>query len=217
MSSENKQKTVQCELGEAVVGAIVEFAIRDIDPADKLSGELFARVCDAQVRRQVAEILFGARWLYKLGLLTLATGERRAAHVRAQVVDYGAICEALILDGLAQGIVAFDLRGAWKPAKRKGSVVWSTGRSAVLKTLRERFDFRSLIEIAKHEGILSDALAKRLHWLRKQRNRVHIAEMAALAEKQYISTSRTAYGIVLECAKSVRSWIDQRTRSSAAA
>src|SRR5438552_1659643 len=38
--------------------------------------------------------MYGARWLYKLGLGLLVDGDESIAHVRTQVIDYGSICEA---------------------------------------------------------------------------------------------------------------------------
>lgn len=208
MSKEEEQaKTVQVGLGEAVVRAIQEFASSDIESVQALESGLFRPVKDSKLRRKLAETLFGARWLYKLGLVTLATKERRAAHVRAQIIDYSAICEATLVDAITHGIVDSHLKGtAWQTFRNK-PCSWPATASGVRRQIRKERNFYWLIEVGKDEKIFPADLADRLHWLRERRNSVHIAEMAAVDEKVYLSTSRDAFQIMKTCVERVGTWL----------
>ncbi len=201
------KKTVQLGLGEAVVMALNDFASMDIPPVEELETSLFRGVRDSSLRKKLAETLYGARWLYKLGLVTLATGERRAAHVRAQVIDYAAICEAVLVDAVAHGIAGAHLAGSVWNIRGGHTVTWPTDETKIRRKIRKSRDFYWLIEVAHSEHILTEALAKRLHWLRKRRNRVHIAEMAAINERTYLSTSRDAYQVMHKCVGRVTRWM----------
>ncbi len=81
---------VQVKLGEAVVGAIRDFASSEVPRVEELEADMFKHVRDPKLRRSLAETFHGARWLYHLGLVTLATDAHRAAHIRAQIIDYAA-------------------------------------------------------------------------------------------------------------------------------
>lgn len=204
---DHEPKAVQVGLGEAVVRAIQEFASTDIESVGSLEAGLFQRIRDPKLRKKLAETLFGARWLYKLGLVTLATRERRAAHVRAQIVDYSAICEAVLLDAITHGVVSAHLTGTLWRSFRGVPARWPSTTAAVRKQIRKERNFFWLIEVGKDEKVFVAEFAERLHRLREHRNNVHIAEMAAVDESVYLSTSKEAYQTMMTCVDHVSAWL----------
>jgi hypothetical protein len=105
-------KPVQEVLGEAIIAAVRNFARLDLDDVQTLERNLLSHVGDIQLRQILAETLYGARWIYKLGLALLVRDVEQMAHVRQQVVDYGAVCEGLLSDMIHHAIVTHRMRGA---------------------------------------------------------------------------------------------------------
>ena len=117
-------KPIQEQFGEKVIEAFAEFARADLKTAAELRADDFSHVSDAALRTSLAQVLYGARWVYKLGLALLTKDEERAAHVRAQVVDYASVCEALLSDCLAHAIrrghtIGTDYQFSDPPRRRK--------------------------------------------------------------------------------------------------
>jgi hypothetical protein len=206
-ANRTERKAVQLALGQAMVHAFQAFALKKIESVEKLETTQFAHVRDAGLRKRLAETLHGARWLYKLGLVTLATNEQRAAHVRAQLIDYGAICEAILLDAIAHGIIKKRLIGiAWRTNVNNKPIAWSEDETKIWHHLRRK-PFEWLINVAKDEKIVAELFAVRLHWLRQCRNDVHIAKMATVSERTGLGESRKAFGIMNRCVRNATTWI----------
>jgi hypothetical protein len=89
-------KPIQEQFGQQVIDAFAKFARSDLrSPADLAANE-FSHISDASLRKHLSEVFYGVRWIYKLGLALLTKDEERAAHVRAQIVDYGSVSEGLL-------------------------------------------------------------------------------------------------------------------------
>src|ERR1700688_1031186 len=93
-------KPIQEQFGDTIINAVREFARADIFNIPKIESNFFSHVSDAALRKTLAETLYGARWIYKLGLALLVQDEEQMAHVRCQVIDYGSVCEGLLHDAI---------------------------------------------------------------------------------------------------------------------
>lgn len=198
---------IQEQFGERVIQAFTDFARADLKPPDELEADEFAHVGDAGMRRCMAQVLYGARWLYKLGLATLTHGEERAAHVRAQLVDYSSVIEGLLSDMIAHAIRKGHAKGTayqWNdPDVKKRPITWTTSApEAVLK----KATFWWLIRVAREFGIVSRTLADDLNKLRGQRNDVHIRQMATLGPGAFLNQSKQAYGLVTQTLRATQRW-----------
>lgn len=199
------EKPVQEQLGQAIVEAVTTFALKDVATPDELQTGIFKHIRDPQLRKCLAETLFGARWLYKLGLVTLVRNEQRAAHVRAQVVDYTAICEGILADSVCHGVYRKHFHGTWWKTDHQKPLNWPSDTAGVRREVRRR-SLAWLVWVASEEGIVSTDLADDLTWLRKRRNAVHLAEMAAMQDKSYLSTSKKAYEVMHATAEATAHW-----------
>jgi hypothetical protein len=198
---------VQEHLGEAIVGAIVEFARHDIETVAQLEQVTFAHVADASLRRSLARTLYGAKWLYKLGLVTLSSGDERVAHVRVQINDYGAICEALLHDVIAVGILGGVMVGPATMTDWYGKpLTWGGTDLQVRQQLRKRCGFAWLIRVALDERVVTPDLADRLDKLRMKRNAVHLAEAAVRGDTYYLNLSKKSSLVLDECIRATRAW-----------
>jgi hypothetical protein len=72
------------------------FARQDLGDPAEYEATYFQHVADSQLRTALAETMYGARSLYKLGLAFLVQDAEQLAHVRAQIFDYASICEGLL-------------------------------------------------------------------------------------------------------------------------
>ena len=119
---------------------------------------------------------------------------KRAAHVRAQIVDYASVSEGLLADCLTHAIRNGYTTGTGytfdDPDRRKRPITWNVANPG--PTLRYR-NFWWMIRIAREFGIISAALAEGTHWLRDQRNTVHLQERSAVGRTAFLNQSKRAY------------------------
>ena len=104
-------KIIQEKFGQAIIDAMANFAKNDIKDVAALEADEFSHVADPAMKTALAETLYGARWLYKLGLALLANNQEQFAHVRAQIVDYASVAEALLADLIVQAYRKNKLQG----------------------------------------------------------------------------------------------------------
>jgi hypothetical protein len=196
-------KPIQEQFGETLLEAVKNFARHDLGTAAEYENTHFAHVADGQLRTTLAETMYGARWLYKLGLALLVEDTELLAHVRAQVLDYASICEALLGEmlryAISQNITIgrkyqfYNTRHLTKP------IDWRRGVHAKLQNLSLFW----LIDVSHEENIINAALADDLHKLRKERNTIHLHSRT---HRAYISTSRESFRVLMEAIRQTRDW-----------
>jgi hypothetical protein len=163
------------DLGIAIVDALDGFLFRDIeDEAQAL--DVFSFIDDDSVRGVLASCFRGARWHQKVGLVLArpAAHPAHTAQVRIQLVEYGAICETMLRQMLAQN-----------------------GRKEVPE------DFKDVIEKCKSAGMLTREGKEHAELLRHGRNQVHLflaqpgrpPQAEREARKAYTALSR----VINEC------------------
>lgn len=193
---------IQEQFGQRVIDSLAEFARQDIASVADLEANDFAFVHDADLRAAIARTMYGARWLYKLGLALLVSGDESIAHVRIQVVDYASVCEALTKYTVGHGIQRGCMKGQGWRTHRGRVLDWTTNFD---KTLKER-DFRWAISVAEEEGIISTTLAAGLQHLRGLRNTVHITELATTQTVYYRGLAKVALTRVTATTRSCKAW-----------
>jgi hypothetical protein len=190
----NSGKPIQEQFGQVIIDAVAEFAAIDLPTAASLEAGVFSHVGDAQMRRRLCEVFYGARWIYKLGLALLVKDEQQAAHVRAQITDYGAVCEGVLIDMIDFAMQKRLMQGSrykFEDAVRKTKkIMWQFGNHRGVLGYRP---LKWLIVVAEEERIISPACVKELEWLRGRRNSVHIRWQY---KGSYIDTSRRAFEAV---------------------
>lgn len=114
-----------------------------------------------------------------MALLTHDT--ERAAHIRAQIVDYASVSEGLLAHCLAHAIRNGHTAGTSymfnDPDTQRQPIHWNLATPEL--TLRRR-SLWWMIRIAREFGIIDSALETELDWLPKQRNTVHLQERSAV-------------------------------------
>lgn len=196
-------------LGNGVIEILRGFVRRDIKTAATYEAEHFSHIDDSHLRRALAETMYGARWLYALGIVTLVKGMERNAHVRVQVIDYSAICEALLgamtKHALAKGHMGGSAYLFMDPPRNTRALRTPLTAANADRELRRR-SFYWLIEVAKDEGIIEGAAAKMLHRLRRDRNSVHLLEHAAHGQRYYLDKGRAVKQTLNQTIEDTKAW-----------
>jgi hypothetical protein len=200
-------KPIQEQFGQEVIDAFARFARSDLKMVAQLEADEFSHISDAKPRRHLAEVHYGVRWIYKLGLALLTTDAERAAHVRAQIVDYGSISEALLAHCLAHAIHrGYVAGGGYRfrdPDRRHKPITWNLASPE--RTL-QRQSFWWLIRTAKDFGIINHKLQADLDWLRNQRNTVHLQQRSALGKTAFLNQSKRAFDTMVNTIQQTKSW-----------
>jgi hypothetical protein len=192
-------KAIQEQFGQTIIDAFAKFSRADLDDVPTLEATFFDHVSTPVLQRRLAETLYGARWIYKLGLALLVQNEEQMAHVRAQIIDYASVCEGLLRDmidhALTRGMTGkrylyADATNQTKPYKH-----------APLKVNRQPFAW--MIVVAADENIVDRHLATALDNLRKERNTVHVH---ARGYKAFLNKSRWAFDVVCKTSKQSKAW-----------
>lgn len=194
-------KTIQEELGDRFIAAFREVASHEIYNVSHWCNEL-AHMASGNLKQTVAETIYGARWLYKLGLVFLTRDDEQNAHVRAQISEYSAAIEAILTDMIVYAHDNSLLIGTQYRADFKGnSVRWlhHSGKYTVIAKL----GFAWIIKVAHEEGIINGNLNRELTWLRNRRNEIHLAARSRYA---FTPTSKKAYNVLLNTINSTRAW-----------
>jgi hypothetical protein len=196
-------KPIQEQFGEKLLETFRQFARSDLGSPAEYEANQFGHVADGELRTTLAETMYGARWLYKLGLALLVQDAELLAHVRAQVLDYASICEALLGEMIRHAISSNlavgnkykfrDTRTLTKP------IPWARGIHAQFKEL----PFYWRIVVAAEEVIIDAPLADKLHNLRLERNTVHLHSRT---HRAYLRTSRDAFSVLTETIQQTRTW-----------
>jgi hypothetical protein len=204
-------KLIQEHIGERAIEAFTEFARSDIPDVQTLETGQFAHIGDVSLRRALAQVYYGSRWIYKLGLVTLAKNEERAAHVRAQILDYASVCEALlshanghaIARGHAVGTAHLVSNPDEKVPARRRPINWTSGSTEA--SLRKQ-SFWWHARIAREFLIISAKDFADLNWLREERNAVHVRQRVALGATAYLTQSKRAFETMNECIRKTKLW-----------
>ena len=196
---------IQELFGKAVIDSFRDFAKADLDDVDTLEADLFAHIGERTLRRNLAETLYGARWIYKLGLALLVRDEEQLAHVRTQIVDYSSVCEGVLSAMILHGLQKTHLQSQkyqYKDIHRlRQPINWKVKN--ILNQISKQ-SFYWLIEVAIEENIVSADLGSRLHSMRKSRNTVHLR---ARNQRAFIGTSRTLFQTVIDTCQETAHWV----------
>jgi len=205
-------RPIQEQFGERVIQAFTEFARTDLKRSASLEKDEFAHVGDVALRKDLAQVLYGTRWLYKLGLALLTQDEERAAHVRAQLVDYGTIVEGLLVDCVAHAIRTGRARGtAYQfsdPDIQRRPIRWNAANP---EGQISRQSFWWLIRISHEFGVIPSELKEDLDWLRERRNTVHLRRRSAMGQTAFINQSRKAFELVISTIRETKEWKRQHS------
>ena len=82
-------------------------------------------------------------------------------------------------------------------------ITWDARRPEVALSAQT---FAWLIEISNDFGIIDTALKAELHWLRDQRNTVHLRKLASIGRQAYLGRSMRAFETVVQASVQCRKW-----------
>ncbi len=201
-------KKIQEQFGQEIIDAMARFAKKDIKSAIELEADEFSHVANPDLKKALSETLYGARWLYKLGLALLANNQEQFAHVRAQIIDYASICEALLADVLVQAHSKGKISGPqsqWFDAKKKRKLIWNAADP--LKTIHATtFEWR--ITVAQESGIIDSALSGELNKIRTRRNTVHLTLKVMMGVSYYAGLAKRTHEAMHRLIAQTKTWVN---------
>jgi hypothetical protein len=198
---------IQEQFGQHMIDAFAQFARSDLKTPLELEMSEFEHIDDLALRKHLAEVFYGVRWIYKLGLALLTKDAERAAHVRAQIVDYASISEALLSYCIGHGILNSYFKESdilkYSDVRKTRTIKWI--EKDPVQTLRKQ-NLWWLIRASWELKIIDDSLAEDLQWLRRQRNNVHLQEYSAVGERSFLFHSRRAFSIATATITQTKIW-----------
>lgn len=200
-------KLIQEQFGARIIEAFTDFARQDLPDVATLESDHFNHISNHKIRHELSQVLYGARWLYKLGLALLVTQEERAAHVRAQIIDYASVSEGILSYCISHAIKnKYTVGDGYKyddPDLMKKTLKWNNVNPDHLLSKR---NFWWLIKIAGQFGIITLTIENELQWLREQRNTVHIGARLALGSTAYLYQSKRAFEATINTLNQTKIW-----------
>jgi len=199
-------KKIQEQFGQEIIDAMARFAKKDIRSAADLETNEFSHVSNPDMRRALSETLYGARWLYKLGLALLANNQEQFAHVRAQIIDYASICEALLADMIVQAKQKQLLAGtqyAFYDMRKTRRMNWNNA-DPLQSVHGTTFEWR--VTVAAESGIISQSLAARLHQIRTRRNTVHLTLKVMMGVTYYAGLAKRTHEAMHDLIRQTSAW-----------
>lgn len=203
------KKSIQEQFGQATIDAMTLFAKRDIGTISDLQTNEFSHVANPKVKKAMAETLYGSRWIYKTGLAMLANGVEQHAHVRAQIIDYTSIAEALLIDAITVAFKKGKLSGPQhtNASLQAGKVALLTWNAAHPHKTVEGRPFKWQIIVASESGIINSKLATDLQKMREHRNTVHIVVKAANNTSYSADLAKEALSAMNRTIKQTKAWM----------
>jgi hypothetical protein len=185
------------DVGQAILEA-TKLYIRTYQ-TERDGSELTTSIFSRNLRCAAQFSARNARTAYLLAKMTLLTSEDRRGVVRTQIIEYGAVAEAILLDVVQAVGVRNSPAGMRPPADRNGMhIAWHRGGILAAQKGRMRYwyTFDWLINQASRIGVVDPPLRKRLHSLRLSRNLVHPAMPISARYTDDLSEGRYAKNVV---------------------
>jgi hypothetical protein len=165
------------DIGQIVVDSMGEYLTWGLGHDD--GSALVTSIHSPNLRESALFSARNARIAYLLGKATLLGESERKGIVRTQIIEYGAVAEAILLD-LIQCVGMQNKPPGIRPTTdSKGqAMLWADDGLLSRKTpnstaMRYRFDLHWLINQAHRIKAIDSNLKSRIDWLRQSRNLVH--------------------------------------------
>lgn len=204
--------SIQEKFGQLIIDGFGEFAKNGIPDTNQLDLTWFDHIQEQSVRDALCDTLYGARWLYKIGLALQVNNKELYAHVRAQVIDYISVSETLLNEMVVHAKNKNKLTGNHWQFKDlymnpKNKIKWAQVTN--IREMIEKQSFAWLILVAEEEKIITQPLAKSLQRMRLVRNTVHITERAKKHSTYSLNSSSEAFKIMQQTINETKSWFSK--------
>jgi hypothetical protein len=190
------------KVGQAIVDSVNRYLNWGLNHDD--GSDLVQSIHSQNLRESALFSARNARMAYLLGKATILDADARKGVVRNQVIEYGAVAEAILLDVLQAVGKNNRPAGSCPRNDTRGKLIdWVndglfTRKSPNSVAMRYAFDFRWLIDEAERLRVIDAHLKTRATWLRQSRNLVHPVIPTAQRYTDDIDSSKKAREIVLE-------------------
>lgn len=195
-------------LSDTAVGQLVQDSVRNwLDKyVNELDGsEMTTSIHSNNLRTAAGFSAYNARLTYLLGKATLLSSYQRRCIVRTQIIEYGAVCEAMLLD-LVHSVGVTNRPHGVRPLKdaREKTIDWSNGGLFRTKpnssAFKYRADFVWLISVAASidASAFGGTMNAQLNKLRERRNLIHNATAKTHRYTDDLDAARNARSVAVE-------------------
>lgn len=201
-----RDQDVNQAVGERVIEALVAYARLEIPTPSTLSTQWFQFVTDEKLRTTLSETLYGAMWVYRVGKVFATNREELQAHLRTQLINYGAMCEAVLEYAVLQGAKQKMLKGRkweFRDEQMTQKLKWGSPPA----NLPRGTNFAWCIRIAIDEGVIQPDIEKDLTKLRELRNSIHLSKKAADSFDYEPKQSRDAFYLMKMTVDQSKNWL----------
>jgi hypothetical protein len=201
-----RDQDINQAVGERVIDSLVAFARQKIPTPSELSQKQFLFVTDEKLRAILSETLYGAMWVYRVGKVLASNREELQAHLRTQLINYGAICEAILEYTILHGAKRKVLKGEnWKYRDEKRKIKLNWGNPPA--NLPRETNFAWCIRVSTEEQIIKPEVEKELTKLREIRNTIHLSKKAAESIDHEPKQSKEAFELTTLVVDQSRDWL----------
>lgn len=204
----SRDQDVNRAVGERVIDSLVNFARQEIPTPNNLSNDWFLFVTDEKLRTILSETLYGAMWVYRVGKVFASNREELQAHLRTQLINYGAICEAILEYAILQVAKHHAFKGdSWKfrDEKKQQKLTWGTPPA----NLPRFTNFSWCIRVAVDEGGIRQNEERALTKLRELRNSIHLSNKAIENIDYEPKQSKEAFELMKLVVEQSRDWLSR--------
>jgi hypothetical protein len=191
-------------LGGTMLAAMREWVHHYLNLDD--GSDLTSSIHSDNLRKSAEFSARNARTAYLLAKMTLLASVERKGIVRTQIIEYGSVAEAILLD-VVQSVGMHDSPAGRRPQfdsyNRGKPIAWDRGglfrvEPARSNKLVHQITFDWLIREARRIGVIDVALMRRIVRLRQRRNLVHAVIPTAQRYSDDLASAKTAREIVVE-------------------
>ncbi|WP_429066522.1 hypothetical protein [Aeromonas bestiarum] len=208
-----RKNELVADVGNRLLDALTQHAREDIaaSPAE-MADTHFSFIQDESLKQRLAETLYGAKWVYSIGKLLATENQELQAHVRTQLINFGAICEAVfeyaILDAAKMKVLVGE---QWKYSdlNKKNKIRWGSPPA----NLPRGTNFAWMVAVAFEESMIDADLEKRVTKLRELRNTIHLTHRDWSGDTNQPKQSKESHDTLEAVLKRVAQWLDNSRKA----
>ena len=209
-----RKNELVADVGNRLLDALTQHAREDIaaSPAE-IADTHFSFIQEESLKQRLAETLYGAKWVYSIGKLLATENQELQAHVRTQLINYGAICEAVFEYAILEAAKMKSLAGEhckYSDFNKKNKIRWGTPPV----NLPRGTNFAWMVAVASEEGMIKVDLERRVTKLRELRNTIHLTHRDWSGDTNQPKQSKESHDTLEAVLISVSEWLGNSRKTT---
>ncbi|WP_339331982.1 hypothetical protein [Aeromonas caviae] len=206
-----RKNELVADVGNRLLDALTQHVREDIaaSPAE-MADTHFSFIQDENLKQRLIETLYGAKWVYSIGKLLATENQELQAHVRTQLINFGAIFEAVSILDAAKMKVLFGEQWKYSDLNKKNKIRWGSPPA----NLPRGTNFAWMVAVAFEEGMIDADLEKRVTKLRELINTIHLTHWGWSGDTNQPKQSKVSHDTLEAVLNSVAEWLGNSRKSA---